>query len=113
MKKILVAATALFFASIAYAVPGVWVSSNTATADTNKNLCGNSKALFHGVCVNQENGGTVSIFDARGNAVNPIAVIVSSSAVGNCLFYDVKVSSGLTYAKTTTTNATFLYQCGY
>lgn len=113
MKKLAIAALSLFIPIASFAVPSVWLSSNTVTADTTKNLCGQAKALFHGVCVTQDNLGTISIFDSRGSAVNPIGVIVSSSAVGNCLFYDVKTSSGLTYSKTTTTNATFLYQCGY
>lgn len=114
MRKIIAALSLVMIPSFLFAVPAVWVSSNTATADTTKNLCisrsGTSpRGMFHGARVNTGSAGTLTIYASSATASNPIAAI-NTAAVAS-LDYDVAVSTGLTYSQTGTANITLLYQC--
>jgi hypothetical protein len=116
MKRFLILIASLMTASFAMAGYGnVWKSSTTATADTTKALCNprTQGAILHGVCISKADAGTFTIYDSSATANFPIAVIQSTSAAqSGCLFYDVKVSSGLTYTNSVAgTNATILYGC--
>ena len=101
----------------------VWLSSNTATADTTKNLCpgqtyvvqgstytSGNHAVFHGACINTPVAGTLTIYNSSATATAPIAAISTSTGMP-CSLYDVQVSSGLTYTNSATANVTILYQC--
>lgn len=96
-------------------IGSIWISSNTATADTTQNLCkpkqGNTTArgLFHGARINTGGAGTLTVYASSASATSPIAAI-NTAAVAS-LDYDVIVSSGLTYSQTGTANITLLYQC--
>lgn len=125
MKKLLFIALSIFgIASLGLAVGNsVWISSNTATADTTKNLCpgqtyviqgstvteGNH-GVFHGACINAGATGTLTIYNSSATANIPIAAITTSTAMP-CSLYDVQTSSGLTYTNSATANVTILYQC--
>lgn len=114
MKKILIALSLIMAPMSAYAVTAVWVSSNTATADTTKNLCFprsgiGARALFHGARINTGAAGTLTIYASSGTAASPIAAINTAALAS--LDYDVAVSTGLTYSQTGTANITLLYQC--
>lgn len=118
MKSLLLALSLCFISAASYANSGdaTWKSSNTATVDTLKSLCGfgPAKALFHGVCVNDLGGsGLISVFNSRGVASLPVALIRSSAAVtSGCQFFDVQLSSGLTYSTSVANdNITFMYNC--
>ena len=116
MKKILFfLAFALLGAQTAHAISmDVWLSSNTATADTAQTLCNQQNqtrhGVLHGVCVNTGAAGTFTVYNASSTAANPIAAI-NTAAVVPCMFYDVMVSSGLVYTNSATANVTVLYQC--
>lgn len=130
-KKILgIALVAAFFVFMAHVFSmavdnNVWLSSNTATADTTKNLCTavnylvgtttitvGGHGVFHGVCVNDAGStGTISVFNSSGTSTSPIAVIRATSTVSACKYYDVQISSGLTYTTSAPNDTTFLYQC--
>lgn len=102
----------------------MWLSSNTAAADTTLNLCVGKNYLvgtttitegghgiFHGLCINSGVlGGVATIYNSSGSATNPIAA-VATTTMTPCSFFDVSVSSGLTYSNSTTANLTILYQC--
>jgi len=130
MKKILgISLIVGFFSFMAwafsYAVQPVWLSSHTATADTTQILCpsrtfvlGTSTitegghAILHGVCVNDANSGTISIYNSSSTAVNAVAVIRSTTAAtSGCQFFDVQMSSGLVYTTSQPNDVTFLYGC--
>jgi uncharacterized protein YfiM (DUF2279 family) len=117
MKKLMILTISLFMASALMAAnTGIWRSSHTATADTTKNLCGQTsgRAMLHGVCVNDVPGasGTVTLYDSRAAASGAIAVIRSTAAyTSGCQFFDVAVSSGLSYTNSTTNDITILYNC--
>ena len=125
MKKILLAGfISLFSMGMARAVaPDVWLSSNTATADTTQNLCkgttytnGSSTytsgdhGVLHGVCINTGVAGTFTVYNSSASANSPIAAINTGTSQP-CSIYDVSVSSGLTYTNSATANITILYQC--
>jgi hypothetical protein len=129
-KLISILAALLMFSAPCFALDtDVWLSSNTQTADTTKNLCpgipytvasssftsvtytSGNHGIFHGACVN--NGvaaGLLTVYNSSATATVPIATIATSTAMP-CSFYDVAVSSGLTYTNSTTANVTILYQC--
>lgn len=130
MKKVLLAGLLAFTCwEVSYAVVmDSWVSSNTATADTIKNLCPGTSTLlvngstqtwgnrgvFHGVCINTGAVGSLSVWNSSApvaaNAPSPIAVMNTATAQP-CSIYDVGFSSGLTYTNSATANITLLYQC--
>jgi hypothetical protein len=118
MKKIL--AILLLTGGLAQAAQPVWLSSNTATADTTQNLCkglsnasgffSNNHGIFHGACINTGVAGTLTIYNSSATATSPIAAINTGTAQP-CSLYDVSISSGLTYTNSATANVTILYQC--
>ena len=98
----------------------LWKSSFTATNDTALKIPCNTvepKAgcKFHGVIVSSAGvASTLTIYDSSATAINPIAVI--NTSVGTVvptgqLFYDLYVSSGLSYTTVGATPAkvTILY----
>lgn len=111
MKRILLAGVLIFSTVSAYAVGSVWTSSNTATADTGKGLCvaGSPRALLHTACVNTGSAGTLTLYNAKASAANPVAAINTAAAL--CLTYDVALSSGLSYTNSATANVTMTYSC--
>ena len=112
MKKILSIVAALSIPVIAMAAPAVWRSSNTATADSTKQLCTQGtprRGLFHGACVNTGAAGTLTVYNSSSTAANPVAAINTAAAI--CLYYDVALSSGLVYTNSATANVTLLYDC--
>lgn len=115
MKKLFLAALFLGLSSVLYATPNVWVSSHTATADTTKVLCPNypnatdGRGIIHGLCVNTGTAGTYTLYNSSAAAVNTIAAI--STASTGCLYYDIAVSSGITYTNSATADVTLLYGC--
>lgn len=116
MKRLLIAATILLSSTMAFASGAdLWISSNTATADTNKVLCPKyptakqSHGALGSVCINFTTPGTYSVYNASGSAINPIATIDTS--VRGCLRYDISFSSGLTYVNSSTANVTAMYNC--
>lgn len=118
MKRLLFIIASVFLLSqLALAFQtSLWLSSNTSTADTTQNLCknynsgGSVRGVFHGVCLNTATAGTLTIYNSSGTANNPIAAMDTNRAVP-CNYYDVEVSSGLTYTNSATANVTILYQC--
>lgn len=125
MKKLTIFLVSfLIFSSCAYAINiAVWSSSNTATADTTKNLCpglpyliGTSTVtegnhgIIHGACINSGQPGTLTVYNSSATATNPIFALSTSTAMP-CSQYDVAVSSGLTYSNSSTANVTLTYTC--
>lgn len=122
MKKVLFTFSILSLAGFAWAIPQVWRSSFTNTADTTKNLCGNDngivtnrRGILHSVCVSSNTAGTdvITVYNSSASAINPIAVIDGSSSE-NCYTFDViatTVTKGLTYSKTGTSSVEILYDC--
>lgn len=117
MRKILVAL--LLIAGPwkpAFATPSVWLSSNTATADTTQVLCPNTanvntkRAILHAVCVNTGAAGTLTVYNSSATAVNPL-LAMNTAAVVACATYDISTSSGLTYTNSATANVTLTYMC--
>lgn len=118
MKKILIFLGLTFVTVPLFAVMGdIWKSSYTATGDTTKSLCSDSsvgkrRGMLHSVCVDDGGpGSTISIYNAYSTAVNPVAVIFSTAAAGNCMTFDVDMSSGIVYTKSSGANVTFTYNC--
>ena len=125
LKFILIAwGVMMFYGVRSYAVDmDTWTSSNTATADTLKNLCpggyevvngstvtfGN-RGVIHGVCINTAVAGTLTLYNSSATATSAIAAINTNSAIP-CYYYDVAVTSGVTYTNSATANTTILYQC--
>ena len=122
MKKILLAfLIGMSCAAFARAVDmDVWISSNTATADTTLPLCGQylvgtSTAVYHGVLhevvvsTGASGGVTVyqSSFSSTANSIGPI----NTAAVAAPFVYDVAFPSGMMYTKTGTAQVQILYQC--
>lgn len=120
MKKIVgIACLTAFFVFMvwvfSYASGPVWSSSNTATADTTQALCTKTflsswpHGIVHGLCVNTGAAGTYTIFNSSAAAIQPLAAI-DTTAKG-CQYYDVQMSSGVTYTNSATANVTLLYSC--
>ena len=117
MKRVLLFLVALSLTSVSMAFFPVWLSSHTETADTTQNLCKPqtsgqvAHADFHGVCIDSATAAasTFIVYAASGSANNMIVDIDATK--GGCYYYDVEVSSGLTYSNSSTAHATVLYQC--
>lgn len=116
MKKFIVGALigffTLFLGGHSYAIDlSVWISSNTATADTTKSLCTTytARGILRGACVNTGVAGTLTLYNSNATATNPVAAIDTSTK--GCQFYDVAAMSGVTYTNSATANVTILYQC--
>ena len=117
MKKLIIALGMLAcIPSIASAGPP-WVSSNTATAETAQALCRQSgttrRGVLHGVCVNRMlAGGSITVYNSSSTAVNPVAVILSTqAATTGCSYYDIYMSTGITYTTSAANDVTFMYEC--
>jgi hypothetical protein len=130
MKKVLtIGCIAGFFAFMCYAFSfafePVWLGSHTATADTTQVLClshtflvgtstitENGRGILHAVCINQGNQGTVTVYNSSSTAVNPVAVLLSTTAAtAGCFTYDIGMSSGIVYSDTAANDVTFTYSC--
>jgi hypothetical protein len=118
-KKLAILASFLMLSGSAFAIStNIFLSSNTTTADTTKNLCVGTVGTFgtwgnhgviHAACVNTGAAGTLTVYNSSATATNPIFAL-DTTAKG-CQVYDVAVSSGLTYTNSATANVTLLYQC--
>lgn len=92
----------------------LWLSSTTATAETNKYIdcsAGHNGCRFHGVVVNSTGtaNSAIVIYNSSGTATSPVAYINGAALWGN-FTYDILVSSGLTYTTVGSGNYTILYQ---
>jgi hypothetical protein len=122
MRKFLVFLASFLMVSMAVAFLPVWLSSNTATADTLQPLCGQylvgvSTAVYHSilheVIVSSAIAATTltvynSSFTATSQSIGPI--MTSSLSPGGYV-YDVDFSNGLSYTKTGTAQVQIIYQC--
>lgn len=102
----------------------VWVSSNVAVNISTTTLCQpfiyyvngstftvGGHGVFHGVCINTSAAGNVQVFNSSATAVNSITGLLSTGTQEPCNFYDVNVSSGLSYNKNGTADISILYSC--
>jgi hypothetical protein len=115
----------LFFAGQAHAFQStIWLSSNVPTAVSTTTLCTPTNyvvsgttytegghGVLHGVCVNTAAAGNVQVFNSSATAANSITGLYSTATQVPCNFYDVGISSGLSYDKNGTADITILYQC--
>lgn len=108
MKTLILTLGLSFFTSVLWA-DKVWKSSNTATADTTKSLCGTGRGIIHGARVNTGAAGTLTIYNSRASATLPVAAINTAALAS--LDFDVLLSSGVTYTNSATANVTLLYDC--
>lgn len=110
------------FGAVAHAVDmDVWLSSNTATADTTQPLCGQylvgtSTVVYHGVLhaviVSTPTAGGVTVYQSSYTAsgvasIGPVNTTVTQSPI----YYDVAFPNGMIYTKTGTAQVQILYQC--
>lgn len=121
MKKALILlASILGLLSPCMAISGsVYWSSHTATADTTRSLCpstipglfgSTNHAVLNSVCVNTSaTTSSVSVYNSNGTAIQPVAIIDSSSK--GCETFNVLLSSGITYTTSSTADVTFVYMC--
>ena len=116
MKKVLLAALTIFGVCGAAGAAGhtVWKSSQTATADTTKNLCMNKRGMLHSVCISSAStagGGNVTIFASSATTANQMTTI-NSSTLG-CYTFDViaATNTGISYSTVGTAVTTILYDC--
>ena len=106
--KLLAFAALLALPSLSFAYGessvSVSLSSFTLTNDTTKSIrtaSGTPMSLESVIVSSPSAGGTITLYDSNGTATNRIGVISLNNA--NQFFYNVKVSSGITY--TTNTNS--------
>lgn len=91
-----------------------WISSNTATADTTKNIrCSsvqnNPGCKFHGVVVSSAGiNSSIIIYNSSATAANTITTL-DTTVRGATYLFDVFLSTGLTYTTVGTANLTILY----
>lgn len=116
MKKLILAILVLCGSYCLAGTTYVWRSSNTSTADSQKNLCNakqgntNAHSLFHGVIVSSgDASGLLTIYNSSATTTETMAVIDNGSL--GSYFFDIFASSGLTYTKTGKANITILYDC--
>ena len=114
MKKLILFAGLLFAPIFAFAVsPQVWKSSNTATNDGNKMLCG-SRAILHGICTNFGVASSSTTFYNSSWTVTGVSRVVgpvTTLVADQCKYYDTIFPNGLLYQKTNTANVAILYEC--
>ena len=119
MKKLLLLSLILSVVPLAQAGPP-WISSNTAVAvDVVQPLCTQARTsrhgMFHGICVNSVNAssGTISIFNSSSTAVSPVAVTLATQTVAGsaCRYFDVYMSSGISWSVTGINDVTAMYEC--
>lgn len=126
MKKILgIGCLAGFFSfmcwTFSYAVDmDVWLSSNTATVDTNVPLCGQYQvgtssvvyhAVVHYVVVTSTVAGAITLYNSSFTATAQTIGPINTGAQVFAYPYDVVFPNGLMYAKTGTGQVQILYQC--
>jgi hypothetical protein len=126
MKKLIFTLAFIFGMGIkAWAVAdNVWLSSNTAVNNSTTTLCGTINYLvgtstytqvlhgvLHGVCINTAAAGNIQIFNSSATAVNSVTGVLSTATQEPCNFYDVAMSSGITYNKNGTADISILYSC--
>jgi hypothetical protein len=121
-KIILLVALLLAFSIPVMAVDmDVWLSSNTATADTTVPLCAQylvgtstvtARGVIHSVVVSSPSAGGVTLYNSSWTAtgVQNIGPDNTGSTVAP-YNYDVVFTNGLMYTKTGTANVQILYQC--
>lgn len=118
MKRFLLAVSIMALSCPVFAISNVFLSSNTATADTTKSLCASTvpgmfastnHAVVHNACVNTGTAGTLTLYNSNGTAIQPFAAI--DTAAKGCQNFDVILSSGITYTNSATANITITYQC--
>lgn len=111
MKRILAGLSLLFCVGTAYALSDVWKSSFTATADTNKNVCMDSRGILHGVIVSSSAGGNFAVYAS--SAVQSSTMTAINTGANGTYYFDVQASTntGLTYNKTGTASVTLIYSC--
>lgn len=126
MKRFFAVILFLLMTNKAHAVVmDIWLSSNTATADTTQVLCGQYavggttstlKGVIHEVVVSSPSAGSVTLYNSSftATAVQSIGPVttggISQSSVSPYL-YDVIFPGGLIYSKTGTAQVQILYQC--
>lgn len=117
MKRIILTISLFALPGLLFAVPAVWRSSHTTTADTTQKLCNQTgsvrRGILHGVCVNTAvSGGSITVYNSSSTAVNAVAVLASTATlVSGCQFYDISMSSGIVYTTSQPNDTTFLYDC--
>jgi hypothetical protein len=121
MKKIfIVGLTILMMTGVSQAAPQIWFSSHTETADTTQNLCKGTSysggfygnhGNFHAVCIDSATvaASTFIVYNSSGAASNMLVDMDATKA--GCNYYDIAISSGLTYSNSSTAHVTILYQC--
>ena len=113
MNKIMVIALALIlgFVGLAYSRPyksvntAIAFSSYTATADTEVEISSNTHVFtLFSVAVTSPSAGTLTLYDARQNAVayDPYVIGKVDLNERGCYNFSVALSSGLTYTTTGT-----------
>lgn len=122
MKRILIVLGILLeIGAGSYAVtPAIWLSSNTATADTNQVLCGqyvvnNTTTTLHGVVhaiiVSSGTSGGVTLYNSSYTTTSQSIGPVNTATVSAPFDYDVIFGNGLMYNKTGTAQVQMLYAC--
>lgn len=94
--------------------PSVWVSSNTATADSNQKLCTRGRAFFHGVIISS--GVANATLTVVNSTMTPTkSWVIDSSAKGSYFFDTIAVTTnvpaGFAYTTVGTAQTNILYQC--
>lgn len=114
MKTFIVLGLLMFLYSRAQALDA-WISSNTATTDSMKVLCGGGqKAILHGVCSNYPVASSTMTFANSSYTITGVSIIkVSSLNVSHteCFYYDASFPGGLIYDKYLEGDVTILYAC--
>lgn len=117
MKKLLLVLSLLSIPYLAFAIPQVYYSSFTATADTTQNICINKRGFLHSVVVSSGAIGsnTITVWASSGT-VNSTMTIINSSTQGSYIFDAPALSTntnhtGLTYSTVGSADITILYDC--
>lgn len=123
MKKLAIfLASFLMMGSMAFAVDmDVWLSSNTATADTTVPLCAQylvgtstvtARGVVHSVVVSSPSAGGVTLYNSSWTATGVQNIGPDNTGSNVAPYnYDVVFTNGLMYTKTGTANVQILYQC--
>lgn len=128
MKKLFLLAAFMFMLWMptkALAVSDViWSSSNTAVNISTTVLCvpfiyyvngstftEGGHGVLHGVCINTAAAGNIQVWNSSGTAVNSVTGVLSTGTQQPCNYYDVGISSGMTYNKNGLADTSILYSC--
>ena len=89
---------------------GVHESSYTSTNETKLIPMTLPGTVLIGV-VASTGTGSISIYDSSGTATNPVAVLKNTGGQGTfCATFEIKISSGLTYATSGNGGTTFIFR---